>query len=105
MSIRLPVDSVRDPNTLVQALEAATRFIPEVHWFDVLVPTDADFPSSAKPFSFYHKMGVTPLGMVDDKLAKAIIWADADNRREWGPQRVVLRCDVANVTVRIGLIV
>lgn len=105
MSVRLSLVDLRDPSTLVQVLEEAFKFVPQIHWFDVLSPTSVDFPSPADPFSYYHKLGVTPIGMVQDPLAKAIVWADAENRREWGPQRVVLRCDVANVMLRIGLIV
>lgn len=109
MSIRLSVDSVRDPNTLVQALESVTRFIPEIRWFRVL------FPTINAPLSIYHKIGRTPLHMIADAIVDVLpgtevvvipqCWATLDDRNEWGPERVVVRCSQSGVTVDIGLIV
>jgi hypothetical protein len=99
MPIRLSVDSVRDPNTLVQALFNATRNMPEIIWFDVL------FPASFTPLSVYHKLGRVPFGVVADGLVDAVVWAEPDDRRQWSKERAVVRCNAENVTMRVGLLV
>lgn len=99
MSIRLSVDSVQDPNTLVQALAAATRNIPEIHWYPTI------FVTGSAPQSIYHKLGVVPSYMVVDALADANVWATPVDRKEWGPERVVVRCSASGATMNIGLIV
>lgn len=97
--IRLAITDLRDTNTLVQAIENALRFVPQIHWFPVL------FPAADSPVSVYHKLGETPKGMVFDPLISATAYALPVDRVEWGAQRVVVRCNVSGATIRIGLIV
>lgn len=100
MSVRLPsLVDLRDPNTLVQVLQEALKNVPEIHWFPVT------FALPFAPFSLYHNIGKTPLGMVQDPMIDAIVWAEPDDRRDWGPQRVVLRSNAENAMMRVGLVV
>lgn len=99
MSVRISLIDLNDPNTLVQALQQALRFVPQIHWFEV------PFPVAGDPVSVYHKLGETPAGMVFDAISSALVWATMEDRREWGAQRVVVRCNVSGATMRIGLIV
>lgn len=99
MTIRLSVDSVRDPNTLVQALMDATRNMPEILWYDVT------FPASFTPLSVYHKIGRKPFAVIKDPQIDAEVWAEPDDRREWSADRAVVRCNAENVTMRVGFLV
>ena len=99
MPIRLSIDTLHDPNTLVRALYDATRNIPEIIWFEVL------FPASFAPLSVYHKIGRVPFGVVTDAKVDAVVWAEPDDRRQWSKERAVVRCNAENVTMRVGLLV
>lgn len=99
MSIRLSIDSVRDPATLIVALEQETRKVPKIHWFET------PFPTLGVAVSVYHKLGTTPVAMVVDAMVDAKCWATAEDRKEWDTQRVVVRCNTSGATMRIGLIV